>query len=819
MSFSNQTKCQQLATSAGLGIWEYKIESGSANFSATFKQLIKLSNSEALTWHQFKNIIHSDDREIFDAFFDSHIASNTPLELELRLVVDGKACWYKLRGYKQSGDSPYHGLVLGYIVDYGLEKEILNELGKTMEAKELALSAGKIGTWSAVPINENEWRWHWDTRANKIFKLEPSDIGNIQTWIDTLHTEDKDRVVNALTLSLTKGIDFEESYRAVLKNDELIYVYAKGVCKRKGHGKIVSIDGICIEQTQEYAIQNELRKLNTELEARVKDRTKQLEQACLQAEQASQTKSDFLSMMSHELRTPMNAIIGSLDLLNQSQLDYESQDLIETAVTSANNLVYILNDILDLNKIEAGKMELEIVPFSISEIIDNVIKVFLPETAKKGIILDVREDPKIPLLVDGDPVRIRQILFNLIGNAIKFTETTDSTLGKVVLDARILSVEGSIFLVSFSIKDNGIGIDKATQKKLFSPFIQAERSTTRKYGGTGLGLAICGKLTDIMGGAIHLESELDLGSTFTLELPLWKTNEYDKVPRFKQASFYLVNLNPYLNKLENRLGLYIEAEGGDVRHTSYDDLMKNLANTGDLATIILLAGEVLEFESEISNLNQLAKKNNRKLLLIIDKTQKTLAKQKFSNLDIIPIKPATRAQLISSIEKSLVKINSGYEEIDLEEFDLGLDLDTELLNPTPSKSEQQNNEIVNDVTDILIVEDNPLNQKLIAKQMEKIGFSYKIANDGIEGLNIWQQYKFKLILTDCHMPNLNGYEMTSKIREIELEANQAQIPIVALTGAAMTGEKSHCLSIGMNGFLSKPVQMKELESTLNQWLK
>jgi len=280
--------------------------------------------------------------------------------------------------------------------------------------------------------------------------------------------------------------------------------------------------GELFEQKSREELMEEIQAKNLELEATVEERTKQLHEALESANAANAAKSSFLAAMSHEIRTPMNGVVGMIDLLRQTSLDGDQKQMTNTVRESAFSLLQIINDILDFSKIEAGKMSLEEIPFNIARTFEGVVDTLAPNAEKKGIALVPYVDPRIPDSVSGDPVRLRQILFNIAGNAIKFTENTDEKRGMVIIRADLVDQSDSDpkrVKIRYSIQDNGIGIPDEAQASLFEPFTQAESSTTRRFGGTGLGLSICVKLCDLMGGDIGVESEFGKGSNFIVSLP------------------------------------------------------------------------------------------------------------------------------------------------------------------------------------------------------------------------------------------------------------------------------------------------------------
>ncbi|RTR40889.1 hybrid sensor histidine kinase/response regulator [Shewanella canadensis] len=803
---------------ANIGIWEYSPHSRFCYFSLKFKELIGLDADTSLGWLHFKSMLDPRDQHKLDVYLDDIFEPGTRFCLEFRAQTDGKERWFELSSEAiLSKDNSYTHT--GSLIDCTEAKETLFALHDANESKNIALDVGNIGNWRAEIDSENNWVWDWDSRANNMFALHPDDIGNLEKWAERLHPEDVDRIMAAVDHSLTTGELFDQQYRSILPNGEVIYVHAKGKVGQNRDKQNCRIDGICIDQSPIFKIQAELQKANDELEARVTQRTQEFQQAKVRAERASQAKSEFLSMMSHELRTPMNAVIGSLDLLTLSKQNPESMSLIETATTSATNLIYILNDILDINKIESGKMQLEQRDFSLTEVIDNVVQVFLPLAHKKRLNLHIYEDPQLPSLLEGDAVKVRQILFNLLGNAIKFTHTVEGKPGEIRLITNVAEHNDIIYKISFSIIDNGIGIDKETQKRLFTPFMQAQRSTTRKYGGTGLGLAISGNLTSMMGGEIKLDSTPDQGSTFTVELPFWrsKTDTTQLHAKLDKTSIALINISDD-NTSQRVIVKHLQAEGAaveTVEAASYEAELIEVENIETESTkaesikaalpcydVVLLLIPSLSASQKILQTLAQSDINKSNLLLAVPRKEMSKIRKIIPQVSILPTKPMTKIQLISSVQNII-------------ENELCLDLDELDINPLSVNSSM--NTISTLQADVLVVEDNPLNQKLILEQLSTLGYRCDLAEDGIDGIQHWKNIDYKLILTDCHMPNLDGYDMTKEIRNLEQEHNKKAIPIVAVTGAAMSGDAEYCYSTGMSDFVSKPILLKDLKKIMDKW--
>ncbi|MPY23509.1 response regulator [Shewanella sp. YLB-07] len=782
---------------ADIGTWEYTPETNSSYFSLKLKEIIGIKPDTQLSWQQFKALVINKDKANFELLTKQECKPGTRLSFEFRIYKAGKPCWFKLNSEAFLSDGEKF-TITGSLIDCTEEKENILALRDAIESKNLALEAGNIGNWRAELDENQQWAWDWDLRANDMFALQPSDIGHLQKWVDRLHPEDSDAVLEAVQHSLKTGESFNKQYRTILPSGEIKHILGKGKVGRDKVNRISRIDGICIDQSPIFKAQEELQEINDELEARVNLRTLELQQAKERAEQANQTKSEFLSMMSHELRTPMNAVIGSLDLLTLSKQSPESTDLIETAATSANSLVTILNDILDITKIESGKLQLEARDYSIADTIDNVVKIFQPVAIKKGVVLNVEEDPSIPRFVEGDALRVRQVLFNLLGNAIKFTSSLDGKGGVVNLKAEVVEHNNTVYQIAFTITDNGIGIDKETQKKLFTPFTQAQRSTTRKYGGTGLGLAICGKLINLMSGQIELSSTLGEGSSFRVQLPFWHSKKTDEKFQLASSKIALIQLCGHLEQRSDNIRKHLIAEKSRVAHYDIADI--NLA-IADNDAVLLLCCNLDAYQQTLLDIYQDHRLASNLIIGVLS-SQISQTRRLMPQSLLVSIDPMTRSQLVASIKKVI-------------DQEICLSLDEIKTNNLMTSIKQSTNK--NKCADILVVEDNPLNQKLIAKQLATLGYQCDLANDGLHGIEKWRSIDYKIILTDCHMPNLDGYNMTKKIRLIELQEQRQAIPIVAITGAAMSGDAEHCYSTGMNDFVSKPMILKDLKAVMNKW--
>ena len=569
-------------------------------------------------------------------------------------------------------------------------------------------------------------------------------------------------------------------------------------------GLAAGVLGMARELTR--TIQTELQNKELELEKEKLARSKEL------AEQASEMKSSFLANMSHEIRNPMNGVIGMVGLMRQTAMSDEQTDYVASIESCASMLMTIINDVLDFSKIEAGKLDVHIESVALRPILEDVMDLMASKALDKDLDLTIRYLSSLPDKVEADGDRLRQVITNLVGNAIKFTETGHVEVGVETGDQDRLRV---------SVKDSGIGIPEDRVQAIFEEYSQATTTTTKEYGGTGLGLSISRRLVEMMGGKLSVTSTLGKGSTFTVDLPAVDSVEKKGIDFPWRGRRVLVAA-----KTENTNAMlyeYLESMGCEpieaFSHESIEDLCERFHEAraaGRPLSGVILDVDRAENPSQIAELTKLAGSSLRVILGDVRSMQqrKTWEDAGWPQWLLRPVKYKRLMDILGLLTqehrleaaKKEPKPKSQAEQVP-----------RQAARSDTSKTQASVEPNDDSATKVLIVDDNLVNQKLSAKFLQKLGCEVLVVDNGKKAVDQVKETAFDIIFMDCQMPIMDGYEATKSIRQLD-DSARAATPVVAMTANAMAGDRERCLAAGMNDYITKPFKLADFKGMLSTWV-
>ncbi len=660
-------------------------------------------------------------------------------------------------------------------------------------SEEQLRAAFELATVGKVQLDPKNGKF---LRVNKKF-CEMTGYSNEELlsmrFLEVTHPDDRGRDLVRFEKLLSGELpEVVSEKRYIRKDGSLIWVQVNATTIRNQAGEATSTIAVVLDITDRLKNEREIRKLNLELEERVAERTKELEGAKRSAEEANRAKSEFVANMSHEIRTPMNSIIGMSDLLGRTELNIDQSEFVSTIKNSGELLLEIIDDILDLSKIEAGMMELQSSLFALPQFVEETIDLVSEKARLKGLTLSAFISPALSVLVHGDQIRLRQVLLNLLSNGIKFTEQ-----GEVNVRVWSESTSDQEVRVFFRVTDTGIGISRETEKKLFNPFIQADGSITRRFGGTGLGLSISSRLVELMGGNITLSnSTQNVGSTFEFSIPMPVSQQVGasrRYPHLDGKRILIVGLPPEctttIADYTRDWGIY--SRSTSTKRNALTILEKAKSEETPYDILIIPSADALAAKNSWLDFENV----HPELAIIEVGWQRPNAKVKGQRSFHLR-QPLNQSRFYKTIEQCLTGGTVATQPVVNQ---------TSSLDRAPSEFS------------VLVVDDHPINLRLACLQLKELGIRSEAVSSGLEALKSISQTSYSLILMDCQMPGMDGFETTIRIRELE-SSHGRHTPIVAMTAMATSDDMKRCENAGMEAFLTKPVTSSKLANTIRTWI-
>lgn len=728
----------------------------------TYDEFLSLSLHD-ITWHEDYELGKAQIKQLYSGKIDS-------FQVEKRYrKKDSTYLWARTTASTVLNDAGEAAYGLAMIEDITKHKAAEDALRRSEALLSRTQRVGKIGGWE-IDLTTNELTW-----TDEVYRMHDTDRSyepDLGTAIQFYAPEAVPTITKAVEEAIAERKPFDLELPLITAKKRRIWVHAVGEAW-PSEGPIECITGTFQDITAQRHAAQQLKQYAADLEV-----------ARDEAEAAARAKSEFLATMSHEIRTPMNGVIGMTSLLLDTRLDEEQHEFVETIRVSGDSLLTIINDILDFSKIEAGKIELEHQRFELRSCVEEALELLAPKAAEKHLELLVRLSDDTPTAIIGDVTRLRQVLVNLVSNAVKFTHN-----GEVVVDVRAISSPATSGQLQFTVRDTGIGIPKDRMDRLFKSFSQVDASTTRKYGGTGLGLAICSRLVHLMGGRIWVESEAGKGSAFHFTITpeaVWDmtARAQPTLPPFLEDKQVLI----VDDNATNRTILVRQLKQWGMRPVALASGPAALEHLGDDTTydLIILDMHMPDMDGlAVAQAIQVRYKAKMPALMLLSSiSDRVKAKGLF---DVQLTKPVRQTQLRRALLRTFERC-----------------AERQIHHPMPAPEPEN--------LRILLAEDNLINQRVAVRILNRLGYRVDVAANGHEVVDAFSRQNYDLVFMDVYMPDMDGLTATQHLRTtLPLDR---QPHIIAMTASSEAEERDRCINAGMNDFLSKPVKMEPLKQAL-----
>ena len=776
--------------SSQAGVWDRRLPGGPTYLSPRFREMLGYSDGDDLE-NKFGTgyLLHPEDSDHMMTVRGAHFSRQTPVfNCEYRLRrADGSYLWVNGRGVATFDAQGKPVRFTGSIIDISARKAAQAELDRQREQLELVVESSQAGIWDTDLLREQT---AVSPRYREILGMSADDAtGPTERVENRMHPQDEARVTAARQLALTQGGIFDEEFRMRRGDGVYVWINARGKVVHDAQGHAVRFAGAIVDITMRKEAESALLAANA---------------AALDAARA---KSTFLATMSHEIRTPLNGVIGSAGLLVDTRLNSEQREYVDTIRNSGNQLLSLINDILDFSKIESGQMEMEDEPFEVASVIEDAFDLIAESARARRLELLHEQMAQVPRWVYGDITRVRQVLINLVTNAVKFTEKGEVCVTVSVLPGR--PAEGGAIELEFAVRDTGIGIPEDKLPRLFNAFSQVDASTTRKYGGTGLGLAICQRLVEMMGGRIRAESQHGQGSSFiftiqTRPAPATRQQRRDQVEGFAGKRLLVIDDYPTNRRI---LRAQCAAWGlvSEEAASGPEALAKiSTAQEGGQPFDVVISDMLMPDMDGLDVAAALATFRTRHQvhlpLIILSSAGKAEAFEGRAVPDdwinAYLMKPARQSQIYNALLDALAP-------------ERAFDLEGPEQSAPPSVSG-----IALTALRILLAEDNEVNRRIAVRMLERLGQTAVCVENGLQALEAAQQGNYDCVLMDVQMPEMDGLTATRRI--IATVPAERRPYIIAMTANAMAGDREACLAAGMDDYIAKPIQLKVLADALSK---